>query len=181
MSDWPSEILRSSPYAAAVIDRAGRLLYANARAAALADALRGAGASATTNAELVARLHASARDGLPVRVTLADGRAWHIRAWPVGDGAIAIAGSPAPRPSEHIDRVRVGLGLGRDEAALAVMVARGLSNKDIAARYDVPVGTVSTRLWRLYRKLDVRNRAELAHAIAERALVDVRLDREPGA
>jgi DNA-binding CsgD family transcriptional regulator len=106
---------------------------------------------------------------------MTSGRAWQLRAWAVTDGAVALAGARVPRPDERVDRVRDGLGLGHDEAVLALMAARGLSNKAIANCIDVPLGTVSTRLWRLYRKLEVRNRAELASVVAERESVEVRL------
>jgi DNA-binding NarL/FixJ family response regulator len=42
-------------------------------------------------------------------------------------------------------------------------VAGGLSNKEVAAELFVTVRTVESNLTRIYAKLGVRSRAELAH------------------
>ena len=54
-------------------------------------------------------------------------------------------------------------GIGR--ACVARLAADGLSNKDIAAHLFVTVGTVQTTLVRVYRKLDVSSRKDLAGAL----------------
>ncbi len=48
------------------------------------------------------------------------------------------------------------------EARLALLVARGASNQEAAAKLFVSVKTVEARLTRIYQKLDVRSRAQLA-------------------
>ena len=51
------------------------------------------------------------------------------------------------------------------EARIARLAADGLSNKEIAAHLFVTVGTVQTTLVRVYRKLDVSSRNDLAGAL----------------
>jgi DNA-binding CsgD family transcriptional regulator len=52
------------------------------------------------------------------------------------------------------------------EARIARLAANGMSNKDIAAHLFVTVGTVQTTLVRVYRKLGVSSRRDLAAAMA---------------
>jgi DNA-binding CsgD family transcriptional regulator len=47
------------------------------------------------------------------------------------------------------------------EAAVVSQVARGLSNKEIAALLGKSEGTVKNQLSGVYRKLDIQNRARL--------------------
>jgi DNA-binding NarL/FixJ family response regulator len=51
--------------------------------------------------------------------------------------------------------------LADHERALAMMVARGMRNKEIAATLYVSVRTVEVRLTAIYRKLGVESRAQL--------------------
>lgn len=57
-------------------------------------------------------------------------------------------------------------GLSPREAEIARLVARGLSNKQIAAALGISVWTVSTHLRRAYAKLDVHSRAGMVARIA---------------
>ncbi len=54
------------------------------------------------------------------------------------------------------------------EQRLAELVSEGHSNKEIAARLFLTPKTVGTKLSRIYAKLGVRSRTELAHLLAER-------------
>jgi DNA-binding CsgD family transcriptional regulator len=76
---------------------------------------------------------------------------------------------------------RAGIELGRiggrrpsggrltvSERRLAELVAEGRSNKEIAATLFVTPKTVGTMLSRIYAKLGVHSRTELAHVVAER-------------
>jgi DNA-binding CsgD family transcriptional regulator len=48
------------------------------------------------------------------------------------------------------------------ERRIAEQVAAGLSNKEVAAALFLSVSTVEAALWKIYRKLDVRSRTQLA-------------------
>lgn len=91
-------------------------------------------------------------------------------------------GSEAARPDEPnepepvedrffawIEDIAGRTGLTPREAEIARLVARGLSNKQIAAALGISAWTVSTYLRRTYAKLDVHSRAGMIARIAERA------------
>ncbi len=59
-------------------------------------------------------------------------------------------------------------GLTPAERRIAELVGQGRSNKEVAAELVVTVRTVESNLTRIYRKLDVRSRAELAHRLSAR-------------
>ena len=52
------------------------------------------------------------------------------------------------------------------EERVAVLVAEGLSNKEVAASLVVTVSTVESALTSIYRKLGVRSRTEMANKLA---------------
>ena len=52
--------------------------------------------------------------------------------------------------------------LSKKERAISELVAEGLRNRDIAARLGMNEGTVKVYLHRIYRKLGIGNRTELA-------------------
>jgi ATP/maltotriose-dependent transcriptional regulator MalT len=54
------------------------------------------------------------------------------------------------------------------EQRIAELVGQGRSNKDVAAELVVTVRTVESNLTRIYRKLGLRSRAELAHRLSAR-------------
>ena len=67
-------------------------------------------------------------------------------------------GGRAGSPSELTDA----------ERRIAEQVAAGLSNKEVAAALFLSVSTVEAALWKVYRKLDVRSRTQLAARLAQR-------------
>ena len=58
-------------------------------------------------------------------------------------------------------------GLTARERSIAALAAQGLRNRDIAARLEVNEGTVKVYLHRIYRKLGVGSRTELAILVRE--------------
>ncbi|EUA42210.1 bacterial regulatory s, luxR family protein [Mycobacterium xenopi 4042] len=51
------------------------------------------------------------------------------------------------------------------EREIAVMVAAGLSNRQIADRLSVSVRTVDGHLYRIFAKLDIQSREQLARLL----------------
>jgi DNA-binding CsgD family transcriptional regulator len=55
------------------------------------------------------------------------------------------------------------------ERRIAALVAAGSTNREVADALFLTVHTVETALTRVYRKLGVRSRAELAHLLAAKS------------
>ncbi|MFD7627337.1 AAA family ATPase [Streptomyces sp. NPDC059851] len=72
-----------------------------------------------------------------------------------------------PVPAEAGPSVALAALTGA-EARLALLVAEGASNQEAAAKLFVSVKTVEARLTRIYQKLEVRSRAQLATALRGR-------------
>ena len=62
------------------------------------------------------------------------------------------------------ERVRA-LGLSAREAEMAVMISRGLANKEIAAELNISPATVRTHIYNLYQKVGARSRVELLNKL----------------
>jgi ATP/maltotriose-dependent transcriptional regulator MalT len=74
------------------------------------------------------------------------------------------------RAAEELDRAAPGRAAGeltRAEQRVAALVAQGLRNREIAPALFMSVATVEAHLTRIYRKLDIRSRSELARLVAE--------------
>ncbi|MFJ5550276.1 AAA family ATPase [Streptomyces sp. NPDC093225] len=76
---------------------------------------------------------------------------------------------PAPLvPGPRGDAYPVAAALTEAELKLALLVSEGASNQEAAAKLFVSVKTVEARLTRIYQKLHVRSRAQLAGALRSR-------------
>jgi len=182
-SRWPAAILDHWDEAVAVIDDRNTVVYANRLAreqllAAFSDP------PALLGGEETARLAAEVRQGARPRQNIAlepaVGTAWRGRAVPLEGGAVAFVLRRAADRQGRTEALARAMGLHQGDAELALLTAEGMSNRDIADRYGIPIGTVATRLWRLYRKVGVSNRAELAAAVGTVARGDDGLVRAAG-
>lgn len=76
----------------------------------------------------------------------------------------------AVRACEEIARLGLRRGSDRDltasERRVAELVAKGMSNREVAAALSVSPKTVEANLGRIYRKLDISSRAELGARMA---------------
>jgi HD-GYP domain-containing protein (c-di-GMP phosphodiesterase class II) len=117
-----------------------------ARLLAAADALR---------AMFEARPHRSARTLVDAERELrADVSAGRLDARAV-DAVLAAAG----RPRAHLRRVEHPGGLSDREVEVLRLVARGMTNKQVAAALSLSAKTVGNHLQRIYDRLDVTTRA----------------------
>ncbi|MFG2874502.1 AAA family ATPase [Streptomyces sp. NPDC048337] len=77
-----------------------------------------------------------------------------------------LAREPAPGEAAGRPEVAAMAALTEAETRLALLVSQGASNQEAAAKLFLSVKTVESRLTRIYQKLDVRSRAQLATALA---------------
>jgi DNA-binding CsgD family transcriptional regulator len=73
----------------------------------------------------------------------------------------------------QVDEARPTFGwdsLSESERRVADLVARGYSNKEIAGRLYMSHRTVGSHLYRIFPKLGLRSRVDLARIVIERSL-----------
>ncbi|HKP19386.1 MAG TPA: helix-turn-helix transcriptional regulator, partial [Gaiellaceae bacterium] len=87
------------------------------------------------------------------------------------------------RAAEELDRAAPGRAAGEltpTERRVVTLVVQGARNREIAAALFMSVATVEAHLTRIYRKLDIRSRSELARLVADgRLSIGVSAGREP--
>ncbi len=119
------------------------------------------------------------------RARLAEGRSW-IRAHRRSRAAEVLADARsrfiamgatlwAARATEELERVAPGRATGEltaTERRIAQLVAEGRQNREIAGTLFLSIATVEAHLTRLYRKLDLRSRAELARYVSDQGPID---------
>ena len=81
----------------------------------------------------------------------------------------SVAGGAAPGPEDHArDRARELLArLTEREREVAEAIGAGLSNAEIAARLYMSVATVKAHVTRLFAKLEVDNRVQIALVVRD--------------
>ena len=80
----------------------------------------------------------------------------------------------------HGDEVRVTLGwdsLTESERQVAELVAQGHSNREIGERLYMSHRTVGSHLYRIFPKLGLRSRVELACIVVERSIATAEISR----
>jgi DNA-binding CsgD family transcriptional regulator len=77
------------------------------------------------------------------------------------------------RPKVDVARPTFGWeSLSESERRVADLVARGYSNKEIAERLYMSHRTVGSHLYRIFPKLGLRSRVQLALVVIERSVSD---------
>jgi DNA-binding NarL/FixJ family response regulator len=62
--------------------------------------------------------------------------------------------------------------LSKRQKQLLILLDRGLSNRDIAEQLQITEHTVKVHLWRLFRRLNVKNRSQASHLARTTGLLD---------
>jgi DNA-binding NarL/FixJ family response regulator len=81
--------------------------------------------------------------------------------------AYALGERTAVRPEKDRSQLK-GVVLGSREEEVGLLIAQGLSNKDIAARLFLSVRTVETHVHNLLNKLGVNSRTQIAVWFSDR-------------
>lgn len=165
-----TEILDTAEVGMIVLDHTGRPLYMNDSAR---DLLRAS--TAEQLPEWTAPYVASLIQGL-------DSVQQRIERWEHNDLALRVRGRLLERTAnivlelratqgqtgQHVaDQLARGLHLPLADAKLLVLLWRGMSNDEIAQTMGVRVGTIKSRLFRLYQKLGVKRRPAAVLRAAE--------------
>jgi DNA-binding NarL/FixJ family response regulator len=74
--------------------------------------------------------------------------------------------SPAPRPTPQLD------SLSDREREVAMAIGRGKSNAEIGTELHMSLATVKTHVSRIFTKLDVNNRVQIALLVRDAGLLD---------
>lgn len=114
--------------------------------------------------------------GEPRRARVIGRQAWTLAvacdAQPLSRLLAAESGRPEP---ETAASAGPGAMLSKGEQRVADMVMLGHTNREISNTLYITVSTVEQHLTRIYRKLNVTNRADLAFALSSRRLADSRV------
>ena len=93
--------------------------------------------------------------------------AWNVVSMSVALRLFGTAGAiPAAGEASPAERARA-LGLSEREVEIAVLIARGRTNKEIGTELFISPGTVRTHVYNLYRKVGVGNRVELVNMLRQ--------------
>jgi DNA-binding CsgD family transcriptional regulator/tetratricopeptide (TPR) repeat protein/energy-coupling factor transporter ATP-binding protein EcfA2 len=187
-ADEAAELLAETRAQAARLGRHGLLAVLD-RAAALVTEARGDPTAAAARLEhtaarlaalpyrleearthlVLGRLHARQGAQAPARAALTEAARLFTRAGAHPWLAVTTTALDHLDVPPHTPASPVGLdALTATEHRVALLVAQGASNREIAAHLTVSVKTVEAALTRAYRKLSVRSRVSLARAVMTR-------------
>jgi len=103
--------------------------------------------------------------GSPVIALLTTGRGepLHVHIVPLGDGRRAVT---VRELGTDLDAFRRRYGLSAREAQVAELVLQGFRNRDIAAALGISSATAKKHLSRIFEKVGVESRVQLANRLA---------------
>jgi len=170
--DFLSAVLEDAEFGMAVVEGTGNVQYLNATARRLLDA------------EMGRALHGHWMNFLvPLLERLWRGGARAVDRWVLGETVLRIHARPLDRARNLVAlEITVEQAPGNGpvaeplaqspnrsvpDARLLAFVWRGMSNEDIARTLNVRLGTVKSRLFRLYQRLGVTKRATAVLRAAE--------------
>lgn len=170
-NDLLYSVLENAEVGLVVVDAAGHAIYMNSSAKSLLDTRNGA-LPEWTYAHLAPMLEHIRNTG---------GQC--VERWPNTDLVLRVRARPVEKGSEEIvlevtvahaaggrqvaELLSRTLRLSASDGRLLALLWRGLSNEEIAEVLNVRVGTVKSRLFRLYQKLGVKRRPAAVLRAAE--------------
>jgi DNA-binding CsgD family transcriptional regulator len=164
-------VLDNAEVGVAVVDSAGGTVYVNGSARRLLNTDTGVMPAWTEPllAPLLSQVRASGSQALDKWVH--EELVLRVRVRPL-DGAselsvLEITVAHAGSTREVAETLSRGLQITITDARLLSLLWRGMSNEEIASSLNVRVGTVKSRLFRLYQKLGVKRRAAAVLRAAE--------------
>ena len=163
-------ILESTELGVVVIDPSGRAVYMNASARSLL--LSPAGSFPESLRDELNLLHDRLRQSGQVVERWAYGElVLRVRARPLdrfsGMTVLELTVAKAASGRAIAEQLARSLHLTITDARLLALLWQGMSNEEIAQSLDVRVGTVKSRLFRLYHKLGVKRRPAAVLRAAE--------------
>jgi DNA-binding CsgD family transcriptional regulator len=178
-NDFLATVLEEAQVGIVVVEGTGSTHYVNATARRLLDL------------ELGQQLPDALRHHLlPLLERLWSGGSRAVDRWVMGEMVLRVHARPLDRARSLValeltveqqpgngtvaERLAKSVNLSLPDARLLAFVWRGMSNEDIARTLNVRLGTVKSRLFRLYQRLGVTKRATAVLRAAE-------VLQEPGA
>jgi DNA-binding CsgD family transcriptional regulator len=171
-SDFLNAVLEDAQVGIAVVEGSGQAHYLNATARRLLDADLGQPLPDPLRGHLA-----------PLLERLWTGGARAVDRWVLGELVLRVHARPLDRARSLValeitveqqpghgsvaERLAKSLALSVPDARLLAFVWRGMSNEDIARTLNVRLGTVKSRLFRLYQRLGVSKRATAVLRAAE--------------
>jgi DNA-binding NarL/FixJ family response regulator len=83
----------------------------------------------------------------------------------------ALRALVSPESEVQDSKAPVGEKLSRRQKELLKLLDHGLSNRDLAEKMEISEHTVKVHLWRLFRRIDVKNRSQAVHWARTRGLI----------
>jgi DNA-binding NarL/FixJ family response regulator len=83
----------------------------------------------------------------------------------------ALRALVSPESEVQDSKLPVGEKLSRRQKELLKLLDHGLSNRDLAEKMEISEHTVKVHLWRLFRRIDVKNRSQAVHWARTRGLI----------
>lgn len=83
----------------------------------------------------------------------------------------ALRALVSPESESHEGKTAGTEKLSRRQKELLVLLDRGLSNRELAENMEISEHTVKVHLWRLFRRLNVKNRSQAVHWARSRGMI----------
>ena len=164
-------VLESTETGVAVVDTHGQTVYLNSSARQIL-AIQSSLLPAWCHAPLLGMIERMRTSGEQVvEKWCYEGTTFRVRGrsldqWS-GHIALEISIAYADSTQSVADVLSRSLSLSRTDSSLLELLWRGMSNEEIATQLRVRIGTVKSRLFRLYQKLGVRRRPAAVLRAAE--------------